>query len=216
MLVAMLITHYGVLLSRFCSCERLEYLEDKDTLVFIFVLIRGMFTEWQRGVRQGMVRDLIGSVRTRASILTLGLPLLLAISVLLWFSVSESSHRWNNPSFGSTNWSPLGNTASLASVHLIQGWNWRYIEREYGSFDSYLRAAVGGPSRQNHFSTLSEIPARTAESEALSRDLKRRGFAFVGPTICYAFMQAVGLVNDHLVSCPRHAELGGGGRSPWA
>ena len=90
------------------------------------------------------------------------------------------------------------------------------VQREYGSFDSYLRAAVGGPSRQNHFSTLSEIPARTAESEALSRDLKRRGFAFVGPTICYAFMQAVGLVNDHLVSCPRHAELGGGGRSPWA
>ena len=90
------------------------------------------------------------------------------------------------------------------------------VQQEYGSFDSYLRAAVGGRSRQNHFSTLSEIPARTAESEALSRDLKGRGFGFVGPTICYAFMQAVGLVNDHLVSCPRHAELGGGGRSPWA
>ena len=87
------------------------------------------------------------------------------------------------------------------------------VQREYGSFDRYLWAAVGGRSTQNRFSTLSEIPAHTSESEVLSRDLKRRGFGFVGPTICYAFMQAVGLVNDHLVSCPRHAELGVGSGS---
>jgi DNA-3-methyladenine glycosylase I len=87
------------------------------------------------------------------------------------------------------------------------------VQREYGSFDRYLWAAVGGRSTQNRFQTLSEIPARTTESEVLSRDLKGRGFGFVGPTICYAFMQAVGLVNDHLVSCPRHADLGVGSGS---
>ena len=83
------------------------------------------------------------------------------------------------------------------------------IQREWSSFDRYLWALVGGEPRQNRFEKLSELPARTPESEALSRDLKARGFRFVGPTICYAFMQAVGLANDHLTSCPRHAELAG-------
>ena len=83
------------------------------------------------------------------------------------------------------------------------------LQGEFGSFDAYLWGFVGGIPRQNAWSRLDEVPARTPESEALSRDLSRRGFAFVGPTICYALMQAVGLVNDHLVHCFRHRELGG-------
>lgn len=83
------------------------------------------------------------------------------------------------------------------------------VQREYSSFGGYLWDFAGGAPRQNRFEKLSEIPAETPESRALSSDLRARGFSFVGPTICYAFMQAVGLVNDHLVSCPRHAEIGG-------
>lgn len=78
---------------------------------------------------------------------------------------------------------------------------------EAGSFDAYLWGFVGGRPRQNRFETLSELPAETEESRALSKDLRRRGFRFVGPTICYAFMQAAGLVNDHEVSCFRYAVL---------
>jgi DNA-3-methyladenine glycosylase I len=66
---------------------------------------------------------------------------------------------------------------------------------------------VGGRPRRNHWRTLAELPARTPESDVLSKDLVRRGFKFVGPTICYAFMQAVGMVNDHVVGCFRYAEL---------
>src|SRR5207244_1431110 len=86
----------------------------------------------------------------------------------------------------------------------------RFIEvrKEFGTFDAYLWSFVGGKPIQNHWRTLADVPARTAESDAMSRDLLRRGFKFVGSTICYAFMQAIGMVNDHLVSCPRHAELG--------
>lgn len=83
------------------------------------------------------------------------------------------------------------------------------VRKEFGSFDSYLWSFVGGAPIQNHWRMLSDVPARTAESDAMSRDLLRRGFKFVGSTICYAFMQATGMVNDHLVTCPRHAELGG-------
>ena len=84
-----------------------------------------------------------------------------------------------------------------------------YLElvREGGSLDAYLWSFVGGKPRTNRFRTLGEVPARTAESDALSKDLAKRGFRFVGSTICYAFMQAVGMVNDHLVSCPRHREI---------
>jgi DNA-3-methyladenine glycosylase I len=78
---------------------------------------------------------------------------------------------------------------------------------EFGSFDRYIWQFIGGPPRINHYRALDDIPARTAESDTMSRDLKRRGFTFVGSTICYAFMQAVGMVNDHLTSCFRHKEV---------
>jgi DNA-3-methyladenine glycosylase I len=79
------------------------------------------------------------------------------------------------------------------------------IQREFGSFDAYLWGFVGGKPRVNAVRALREIPPRTPESDALARDLKQRGFRFVGSTIVYAYMQAVGLVNDHLLSCPRRA-----------
>jgi DNA-3-methyladenine glycosylase I len=87
----------------------------------------------------------------------------------------------------------------------------RFIEvrKEFGTFDAYLWSFVGGKPIQNRWRTLADVPARTAESDAMSRDLLRRGFKFVGSTICYAFMQAIGMVNDHLVGCPRYVDLGG-------
>ncbi len=78
--------------------------------------------------------------------------------------------------------------------------------KEEGSFSDYLWSFVGGQPRQNRWRTLSEIPAKTPESEAMSKDLVKRGFRFVGPTICYAFMQAAGMVNDHVVDCFRYEE----------
>jgi DNA-3-methyladenine glycosylase I len=81
------------------------------------------------------------------------------------------------------------------------------VTREAGSFDAYVWSFVGGKPRQNRFAQKGDVPARTAESDLLSKDLAKRGFKFVGSTIMYAFMQAVGMVNDHLVTCPRHAEL---------
>jgi DNA-3-methyladenine glycosylase I len=83
------------------------------------------------------------------------------------------------------------------------------VQKEFGTFDSYMWEFVGGEPRVNRWRTLKEIPAKTPESEAMSKDLLRRGFSFVGPTICYAHMQAVGMVNDHLMSCFRYRELGG-------
>ena len=77
------------------------------------------------------------------------------------------------------------------------------IQREFGSFDSYLWAFVDGKPIVNRWRTFQEVPAKTRESDALSKDLKKRGMTFVGSTIIYAFMQAVGLVNDHLMSCWR-------------
>jgi DNA-3-methyladenine glycosylase I len=82
------------------------------------------------------------------------------------------------------------------------------VRKEFGSFDAYLWSFVGNKPIQNRWRKMVEVPARTAESDAMSRDLLRRGFKFVGSTICYALMQATGMVNDHLVTCPRHAELG--------
>lgn len=82
------------------------------------------------------------------------------------------------------------------------------VQEEFGSFDSYLWRFVEGEAIQNRWSNLGEVPAETAESKALSKDLKQRGFRFVGPTICYAFMQAVGMVNDHTTDCFRHPQLG--------
>jgi DNA-3-methyladenine glycosylase I len=81
------------------------------------------------------------------------------------------------------------------------------VQQEFGSFDAYVWGFVGGTPIQNRWTSLAEIPARTPEAELLSRDLKGRGFRFVGPTICYAHMQATGMVNDHTVECFRWAEL---------
>jgi DNA-3-methyladenine glycosylase I len=81
------------------------------------------------------------------------------------------------------------------------------VQREDGTFDGYIWRFVGGQTRQNAWRSLKDVPATTAESDAMSKDLKRRGFKFVGSTICYAFMQAVGMANDHIVGCFRHAEL---------
>ncbi len=78
---------------------------------------------------------------------------------------------------------------------------------EFGSFDGYIWQFVGGRSIKNKFRKIAELPAQTAESEAMSRDLKKRGFRFVGPTICYAFMQAVGMVNDHTTDCFRYRQI---------
>jgi DNA-3-methyladenine glycosylase I len=84
----------------------------------------------------------------------------------------------------------------------------RLVQREFGSFDSYIWTFVGGEPRVNRRRAPGEVPPRTPESDAMSRDLLRRGFKFVGSTICYAFMQAVGLVNDHTVDCFRYSRVG--------
>ncbi len=81
------------------------------------------------------------------------------------------------------------------------------IQSEFGSFDAYIWRFAGGAAIQNSWENPQQIPAVTKESKAMSRDLKNRGFRFVGPTICYAFMQAVGMVNDHTVDCFRYGEL---------
>jgi DNA-3-methyladenine glycosylase I len=81
------------------------------------------------------------------------------------------------------------------------------VQKEFGSFDKYIWQFVGGAPIVNALSASSQIQARTEESDKMSRDLLKRGFKFVGPTICYAFMQAVGMVNDHLVTCFRYAEI---------
>lgn len=83
------------------------------------------------------------------------------------------------------------------------------VQEEFGSFDSYIWQFTGGEPLVNNWTAERQIPARSAISDAMSKDLKRRGFKFVGSTICYAFMQAAGLVNDHLASCFRHRELTG-------
>jgi DNA-3-methyladenine glycosylase I len=84
------------------------------------------------------------------------------------------------------------------------------VQDEFGTFDAYIWQFVSGRTKQNRWRSLKQVPAHTAESGAMSKDLKRRGFRFVGSTICYAFMQAVGMVNDHLLSCHRHRELAQG------
>ncbi len=88
------------------------------------------------------------------------------------------------------------------------------IQEEFGSFDRYVWRFVKNAPRVNGWRALRDVPARTAESDALSRDLSKRGFSFVGPTICYAFMQAVGLVNDHTIDCFRYPAGTGNGSRP--
>ncbi len=81
------------------------------------------------------------------------------------------------------------------------------VQKEFGSFDRYIWQFVNGKPIQNSWRKMTDIPSRTPESEAMSKDLRNRGFKFIGPTICYAFMQAVGMVNDHVVDCFRYKEL---------
>lgn len=85
----------------------------------------------------------------------------------------------------------------------------RRVAGEHGSFDRYIWTFVGGRPMVNHRETMTDVPTRTPESDAMSADLKKRGFRFVGTTICYAFMQATGMVNDHVISCFRYGELSG-------
>ena len=85
----------------------------------------------------------------------------------------------------------------------------RRVQKEFGSFDAYVWQFVGGEPRHNRFRRPTDLPARTAESDSMGKDLKKRGFRFVGSTICYAFMQGIGMVNDHLTSCFRHREVAG-------
>jgi len=84
------------------------------------------------------------------------------------------------------------------------------VREEFGSFDRYIWQFVGGKPRQNRWRAMKQVPASTEESDAMSKDLKKRGFNFVGSTICYAFMQAVGMVNDHRVDCFRYKQLSRG------
>ncbi|MDH4184694.1 MAG: DNA-3-methyladenine glycosylase I [Nitrospinota bacterium] len=86
------------------------------------------------------------------------------------------------------------------------------VREEFGSFDAFLWKFVEGKPILNKFTEMSQVPSTSAVSDALSRDLKKRGFRFVGSTIMYAFMQAVGMVNDHLVTCPRHGQIARGSR----
>ena len=81
------------------------------------------------------------------------------------------------------------------------------VQKEFGSFDAYIWKFVGGKPRQNNWTKRKKVPAKTPESDAMSKDLQKRGFRFVGSTICYAFMQAVGMVNDHLTGCFRYKKV---------
>jgi DNA-3-methyladenine glycosylase I len=81
------------------------------------------------------------------------------------------------------------------------------VQKEVGAFDEFIWQFTGGKTLHNRYKTMKEIPAMSPEAEAMSKELKARGFKFVGPTICYAFMQAAGMVNDHTVDCYRHKEL---------
>jgi DNA-3-methyladenine glycosylase I len=81
------------------------------------------------------------------------------------------------------------------------------VQKEFGSFDKYLWQFIGGKPRQNAWTLMKQVPAKTPESDAMSKDLLKRGFKFVGSTICYALMQAVGMVNDHPVDCFRHRQV---------
>jgi DNA-3-methyladenine glycosylase I len=94
----------------------------------------------------------------------------------------------------------IASTVSNAKAFLL-------VQKEFGGFDRYIWQFVGGEPRVNSPRSMKQVPARTAESDAMSEDLKKRGFNFVGSTICYAFMQAVGMVNDHLVDCFRYEAL---------
>ena len=90
---------------------------------------------------------------------------------------------------------------------IANAWAFLEVQKEFGAFERFIWSLVGNKTRQNHLRSLKQLPPQTPDSEAMSRELKKRGFRFVGPTICYAFMQAVGMVNDHLVDCFRYKEI---------
>jgi len=90
---------------------------------------------------------------------------------------------------------------------IANAWAFLEVQKEFGTFDRFIWSLASNKPRQNHFRSLKQLPPQTPDSEAMSRELKQRGFRFVGPTICYAFMQAVGMVNDHLVDCFRYKEI---------
>jgi DNA-3-methyladenine glycosylase I len=100
----------------------------------------------------------------------------------------------------------IRNRAKVAST-IANAQATQAVREEFGSLDAYLWGFVGGTPRRNGFRALSELPSETAESKAMSRELRQRGFRFVGPTICCAFMQAAGLVNDHVIDCFRYSEV---------
>ncbi len=110
--------------------------------------------------------------------------------------LAERGHRAQPPS-------------ESARVHLANAHTYLEVVDEFGSFNEFIsRTELGGAPRVNRWRTSRQVPARTAKSDAMSKDLRRRGFTFVGSTICYAYMQATGMVNDHLVSCFHHREVG--------
>ena len=114
------------------------------------------------------------------------------------FSAADIADRLHNPAI----------VRNRAKVNAAVG-NARaflQVQQQYGSFSDYIWQFVGLQPIQNRWQSLEQVPANTAESDAMSKDLKKRGFKFVGSTICYAFMQAVGMVNDHTVDCFRHAQ----------
>ena len=114
------------------------------------------------------------------------------------FSASDIEERLQNPAI-------VRNRAKVNSA-VINAQAFLQVQRDYGSFAAYIWQFVGSQPRQNAWQTLSQLPANTAESDAMSKGLKKRGFKFVGSTICYAYMQAMGMVNDHTLDCFRHDE----------
>ena len=100
----------------------------------------------------------------------------------------------------------IKNKAKIAAA-ITNAQGFLNIQGEFGSFDAFIWRFVGGKTKQNAYTEMSELPAESEESEAMSQELRRRGFKFVGPTICYAYMQAAGLVNDHLVRCFRYKQF---------
>jgi DNA-3-methyladenine glycosylase I len=98
------------------------------------------------------------------------------------------------------------NTLKIHSA-ILNAQEFLAVQKEFGSFDAYIWQFVGGRPVQNAWRSLGEVPARTMESDAMSKDLAKRGFKFVGSTICYALMQATGMVNDHVVGCFRYREV---------
>jgi DNA-3-methyladenine glycosylase I len=114
------------------------------------------------------------------------------------FNAKDVEERLQNPVI-------VRNRAKVNSA-VINAQAFLQVQQEYGSFAAYIWQFVGSQPRQNAWQTFSQLPAKTAESDAMSKDLKKRGFKFVGSTICYAYMQAMGMVNDHTLDCFRHAE----------